>query len=79
MISRVDPAPVTLTTWTWGAGEPALVFLHALLPAATGRAVATSAAALTARLPVRVVGLDLPGFGGSPRSGVSTGSGWRQS
>jgi pimeloyl-ACP methyl ester carboxylesterase len=45
------------------------VFLHALLPAATGRSIEEVALDLTTRLPMRVIGVDAPGFGQSmPRA-----------
>src|SRR5262245_54396827 len=64
---RDDPGvtPASIASTTWGSGDDVLVFLHALLPHATGRSIAATAARLTARLPVRVVGMDAPGFGGS--------------
>ena len=58
----MSPAP---TTWSWGSGPDVLVFLHALLPTATGRAIESVALDVTRRLPVRVVGIDAPGFGES--------------
>jgi pimeloyl-ACP methyl ester carboxylesterase len=59
----VHPRPAITT---WGSGESTLVFFHALLPGATGQSIATTARLLTALLPVRVVGIDAPGFGSSP-------------
>jgi pimeloyl-ACP methyl ester carboxylesterase len=44
------------------------VFLHALLPAATGRSIEEVALDLTRQLPMRVIGVDAPGFGQSPPS-----------
>lgn len=54
-----------IATWSWGSGPRTLVFLHALLPAATGRSIEQVALDLTGRLPLRVVGIDAPGFGQS--------------
>jgi pimeloyl-ACP methyl ester carboxylesterase len=42
-----------------------MVFLHALLPGATGRSIEAVATSLVTQLPIRVVGIDAPGFGGS--------------
>jgi pimeloyl-ACP methyl ester carboxylesterase len=56
----------SVSTWAWGSGPAPLVFLHALLPAATGRSLEPVALELTRRLPVRVVAVDAPGFGRSP-------------
>jgi pimeloyl-ACP methyl ester carboxylesterase len=56
----VRPRPAITT---WGSGGSTLVFFHALLPGATGQSIAMTARLLTARLPVRVVGIDAPGFG----------------
>ena len=58
-----------IATWTWGSGLDTLVFLHALLPAATGRSIEEVALDLTTQLPMRVIGVDAPGFGQStPRA-----------
>jgi len=59
----------TIATWSWGSGPDTLVFLHALLPAATGRSIEEVALDLTTQLPMRVIGVDAPGFGQStPRA-----------
>jgi pimeloyl-ACP methyl ester carboxylesterase len=55
-----------IATWSWGSGPDTLVFLHALLPAATGRSIEEVALDLTGQLPMRVIGVDAPGFGQSP-------------
>src|ERR1700752_739956 len=55
-----------IATWTWGSGPDTLVFLHALLPAATGRSIEEVGLDLTTQLPMRVIGVDAPGFGRSP-------------
>ena len=58
-----------IATWSWGSGPDTLVFLHALLPAATGRSIEEVALDLTTQLPMRVIGVDAPGFGQStPRA-----------
>ena len=65
-----------IATWNWGSGPEVLVFLHALLPAATGRSIEEVALDLTQRLPVRVVGVDAPGFGqSSPETDAGYGLG----
>jgi len=55
-----------IATWSWGSGPDTLVFLHALLPAATGRSIEEVALDLTTQLSLRVIGVDAPGFGQSP-------------
>ena len=55
----------SIATWSWGSGPDTLVFLHALLPASTGRSIEEVALDLTTQLPMRVVGVDAPGFGQS--------------
>jgi lipase len=58
-----------IATWSWGSGPDTLVFLHALLPGATGRSIEEVALDLTTQLPMRVIGVDAPGFGQSaPRA-----------
>jgi pimeloyl-ACP methyl ester carboxylesterase len=61
-----EVSPSSVATRSWGSGEATLVFLHALLPQASGGSIARTATRLTQLLRVRVVGIDGPGFGGSP-------------
>jgi len=60
----MSPAPPAI--WSWGTGDRVLVFLHALLPHASGRTIEATARQLTTLMPIRVVGIDAPGFGESP-------------